>query len=90
VGDQQERSARLRVDSQTALIRFLSTDIDLAFTLLETAKTTRDSARTAALIAKARLALESIRHLAERIDDPREWHEIRERANLLEYAVNST
>ena len=87
--DEHRRSARLRVDRQTALVRFLSTDIDLAFTLLETAKTTSDSARTAALIAKTRFALESIRHLAEGIEDPGEAHAIHERANLLEVAVKS-
>jgi hypothetical protein len=89
VADQIERTAALRAANQAALIRFLSTDIDIAFTFIESARNAGDLDHARDLIAKARLALESIRHWAGHIEDPLEWHKIHLSTNKLENAINA-
>jgi hypothetical protein len=77
----------LRERSQELLIDLLSTDLDLAFTFLETAKITTSQDRARCVIENARVALESIRHFAGRIEDANARKGIHDRANELENAI---
>jgi hypothetical protein len=87
--DQSPRSVALLAENQAALVRFLSTDIDVGFTFLEVAKTTSSPDHVRSLIEKARVAIATVRHLAERIEDPNEWRGIHDSVNQLEAAVNA-
>lgn len=78
---------QLRQKNQTALVNFLSTDLDLALTLLDTAKLAAEErhwehARSA--LDKARAALSAIRRLSEYIQHPEERTNIGRRADELE------
>ena len=86
-----DRYAGLQARTQRALIEFLSVDLDLALTFLQTAKIEADSdfAHCAAAFNKARIALVSIRHFQGRIQDPAEWQKIHDRANELQAALNA-
>jgi hypothetical protein len=87
LNDQVERSVALRAENQAVLVRFLSIDIDLAFIFLQSARTTSDLNHARALLAKARLAIESIRHWAGRVEDPRELRAIHLGVDKLEDAL---
>jgi len=84
--DLKEHLAR----SQKSLIEFLRVDLDLAFTILDTAKIEKHAGnrqRMTASLRTVRKALKSIRHLAERVRDVTELSEIHARANELEAAL---
>jgi len=86
VDDLKEQLAR----SQQRLIEFLRVDLELAFTILNTAKIEKDAGNTQHMTASlntVRKALKSIRHLAERVEDWKELSEIQTRANELEAAL---
>ena len=74
---------------QASLIRFLTTDLQLAFTELRTAEVESgshpDHSRFA--LAKAREALKMIRRFESRIEDPGAAEEIQARADALESAL---
>ncbi len=79
--------AKLR--EQRTLIEFLNTDLDLAFTFLNTAKIglgCDEEHRTAAL-KKAAAALAAVRYFQQRIEDAAEWQKIQARADELENAL---
>ncbi len=84
-----DQFAALKAENQRTLIDFLRVDLDLAFTLLETAKIEADSnpARCEAVLGKVRVALESTRLFQKRIDDPDESGKINDRADELEAAL---
>ena len=76
--------------SQQNLVDFLRVDLDLAFTILNTAKIEKHSGNTqrmAASLEIVRKALQSIRHLAERVQDETALSEIQAQANVLEAAL---
>ena len=76
--------------SQQSLIDFLRVDLDLAFTILDTAKIEKragNTPRMKAALKTVRKALKSIRHLAERVQDRTELRKIHARANELEAAL---
>jgi hypothetical protein len=78
------------VRGHQALLDFLRTDLDLAFTILGTAKIEQDAGNPqhmTASINTARKALESIRSLAKRIQDPAALSEVEAGAAELEAAL---
>jgi hypothetical protein len=85
----QEDVPELLARSQTNLIDFLRTDLQVAFTFLDTARIDIKDvpAHCKALLAKAREALDSIRHLAPQIDDSDARKDILARADELESAI---
>jgi hypothetical protein len=66
---EKERSKALRAQNQSALIQFLSTDIDIAFTFLATARVATGPGHATRLVEKARRVLRSARHFCESIKD---------------------
>ena len=84
---------QLKRNNQAALVDFLSTDMELAFALLDSSKAAAqqkhmDHARSA--LDKAREALAAIRRLSGHVQDPLALERIQERANRLEQAIEST
>ena len=78
--------------SQQNLIDFLRVDLELAFTILNTARIERESGNLEhmnASLKTAREALMSIRKFAARIQDSATLSEIDTRANELEAALSS-
>src|ERR1051326_6964075 len=79
----------LRAKNQAVLAEFLSTEIELGFTLLQTAKieadSDRDHARSALTVAKE--ALSSLRRFENRIEDPTASADLQSRADQLESAI---
>jgi len=75
--------------SQQAMIQFLSADLDLAFTLLDTARieVASDPAHSQSALANAQVALARIRSFEGRIQDHEAWNAIAARANKLEEAI---
>jgi hypothetical protein len=87
----QDPIADLHARNQAALIDFLQADVELGFTFLETARIDAgtDPVHCRALLVKIREALDVIRILAARIDDPDRRKEITERADELEAGVTT-
>jgi hypothetical protein len=81
--------ATLTARTQKALIDFLSVDLDLAFTFLQTAEIEADSdpVHCKAAFQKALVALGAIRQFQERIEDPQERQKIHDRTDELEAAL---
>ena len=76
---------------QTALRDFLLADLDLAFTLLETATIDRtdDPEDSRRAVRKAQEALSVVRSFMGRIEDLEAWRAIQGRADELETALAS-
>ena len=83
------RLAQLESASQDALATFLVTDIDLAFTMLELARTHRLAEHRERSLEHANTALHSIRHFEERITDPERRRKVHARTDELEAAINA-
>jgi hypothetical protein len=74
--------------SQQALIGFLEADLDIAFTFLEIANLkTTDPDRSRSLREKANVAVEKIRQMNGRVQDPAIGQRIHARVNKLESAL---
>lgn len=89
VDELREQTDRLMKRSAESLIAFLKADLDLSFTILETAHISNNPEHTTAASGRVSRALSIIRALQERITDPEEWKAIDERAAELERALNS-
>jgi len=79
-------------NGQARIIGFLSADVDLAFSLLDTAKIAREAGNTVhteALVLVIRQTIETIRRVNGSIKGISAWNEIHHRANSLEDALNS-
>ena len=78
--------AALHARSQASLREFFSVDLQIAFTLLDTARIEAylDPEHRPAIIAQVESALSGVRHLLGRIEDPQVWNELHSRANDLE------
>jgi len=76
--------------SQALLLQFLRTDLDLAFTFLDTAEieSAHDPEHRDSALAKARAALQVVRKFQGRIQDRDRWSEINARADQLEAALD--
>jgi hypothetical protein len=85
------RAQALNASTQTLLIDFLSVDLNLAFTFLQTAAIEADSdpAHCRAAFQKAVVAFGSIRRFQEQIEDPKQRQQIRDRIDKLKAALNS-
>jgi hypothetical protein len=86
------RAERMRVQhrkAQANVIKFLDTDLDLAFILLDIEKTRAEyhSDRSGSALAKAQSALKEVRRLMLYIEDADAAERIRLRAEALEFAV---
>ena len=73
------------------LVTVLNSDLDLAFTFLQTAKieSWNDAHHCKATLEKVRIALESIRGFQARVEDFGQRTEIHRRVNELESALNA-
>ena len=80
----------LRNDSQAALIQFLTTDLELAATLLQSAtiEAYADPVRVPEVLGKVREAVQTVRHLLRRLEDPSIWHDIHRRTDEIEAQLN--
>ena len=76
---------------QQSLVDFLQVDLDLAFTMVRTARVTCGSApqRAHETIEKTRRALQGIRCMEGRIENPAQWKIIHDRADELEHALEA-
>ena len=83
------RSATLHTERETSLIDFLSANIRIARSLLDTAKVSRNPTRRSTILCTVRRAILSIRHVAEEIEDLDARAEIEESANKLEDEFSS-
>ena len=80
---------RQRELAQRQLIDFLQADLDLAFTMLQTAEIASDPAHTRSALRHVSEALATIRQLLGRVEDPKAWKAIHEQANELEKELES-
>jgi hypothetical protein len=76
---------------QTALINFLTTNLQVAFAELKTAEAKAGSnpARARFALAKAREALKMVRRFEGRVEDPGVAEDIQTRADALESALRA-
>lgn len=70
--------------NQLALIDFLNTDLDVAFTYLTIAHSAKSRDDATPLLSKARTAIETVRGFLPRVDDPRASADIRSQADRLD------
>ena len=75
--------------TQKALIDFLQADLDLCFTILNTAQIASDPSHYRSALENARGGLQVIRKLAGKIEDPESWKTVNGRADELETALES-
>ena len=80
----------LRNESQAALIEFLTTDLELAATLLQTAtvEAYADPVRVPEVLGKVREAVQTVRHLLGRVEGRSVWHDIHRRTDEIEAQLN--
>lgn len=83
------RCEKVQTISQTRLLDLISADIDLAFGLVEAAKTANDPRDARSNIEGAERALNSVRLFSGRIRDGETWKRIHLRANELAMAIRS-
>ncbi len=69
-------------DVQNSLREFIQIDLDLAFTFVDTARLARGLEHREQALGAAKKALETIRRLQRRIEDPEISNEINSRADL--------
>ena len=81
----------LQARAEKVLTDFLSRDLDLAFTFLQTpeVETGIDRARHSAAIQKARLAVETVQRFGGRVGNPQTRGQLRDRAAQLQAALNA-
>jgi hypothetical protein len=82
-------ASTLHERSQSTLVDFLRTDLDLCFTMLQTARLTSDRAHYDQAVHNVSEGLFTIRSLMGRVQDPEMWKSIHHRADELERELNS-
>lgn len=85
----QEDPAAQRAKSQTVLVEFLTTDLDLALRSCTQPTFTHDQEHRRSAVQTVRRALENIRHLEGRIENRDRWKVIHARADELESALRA-
>ena len=75
--------------TQKTLVDFLQADLDLCFTILNTAQMASDPDHYHSALENARGGLQVIRKLAGKIEDPESWKTVNGRADELERALES-
>ena len=75
--------------TQKTLVDFLQADLDLCFTMLNTAQMASDPNHYHSALENARGGLQVIRKLAGRIEDPESWKTVNGRADELEKTLES-
>jgi len=86
----EQRTRELQAKGQAALIEFLTAELDLAFTFLETAEVDRgEPEMVEKVLGNVRNALQTLRHFEGRIEDLDTRRVIHGRANDLEVALQS-
>jgi hypothetical protein len=83
------RLNELQAKAQAALIEFINNDLDLAFTMIETARIEAefDPQEVAAVLEHIRQAWMTIRHFTSRVQDQSARAQINFRTDQLEAAV---
>jgi hypothetical protein len=84
-----ERALDRREQGQAALVDFLTNEIDLAFTYLDTAKLATEPEHACSLLDQVRHAIRSTRHFCGRLQDRDQWQAIHDRLDRLEEAADS-
>jgi hypothetical protein len=79
----------VRTERQASLVSFLTNELNLSFTLLQTAALSDESAHRTQAIDMATRALGVVRGLLGNIEDVHEWNTIHERADELEAALGT-
>lgn len=76
----------LEAQSLAQLAQFLNTDLDLAFTMVQTARIELkfDPKEAPAVLEKIRDAIQTVRHLTGRIQDRSAWSKLHSRTDELE------
>jgi hypothetical protein len=84
-----EHGHTVQAQTQAALVRVLSADLELAFTLLHTAKIAGKTDPDGSLdaLTRAGVALQQVRRLLRRVREPNDAIGIRSRADELESAL---
>src|SRR5258708_36775594 len=75
--------------TQKTLVDFLQADLDLCFTILNTAHIASDPSHYRSALENARGGLQVIRKLAGRIENPESWKTVNGRADELERTLGS-
>jgi hypothetical protein len=78
-----------RAKSQKALLDFLQTDLDIAFTMLRMVELTSNPEHYHSALGEIRQTVHAIRNLQGRIENPELWKTIHNRANELERTLES-
>ena len=81
--------ASLEQRSQKALIDFLSTDLDLCFTMLESARLSSRREHRERTLATVRAGLVTLRYLMDRVQNASTSSKLHARADELESAISS-
>jgi len=76
--------------AQKTLVDFLQADLDLCFTMLNTAQIASDPEHHRSALEKVRRGLCAVRRLGSGIEDPESWKTVYERADELERALELT
>ncbi len=85
-----EDSFELRhAQSQTKLIEFLRSNLDVAFAMFNAAELEDDPERYKSALEEARVALDTIRSLERRIEDSGAFRDIHGRARELQATLNA-
>jgi hypothetical protein len=89
--DDSAKASALHTKNQQLLIEFLETDLDLAFTIIETARIEHelDPPQCESALAKARMALATVRQFFGRIEDANARGEVHNRADELQSALDA-
>jgi len=87
----ETKIAETKARHQKALVAFLSADLDLAGTFLDTAKidAQSDPVHARKLIGAALSALRTVRSFQSRIEDPAERARVNDKADRLELEIKS-
>jgi hypothetical protein len=75
--------------TQKKLVDFLHADLELCFTMLNSAHLTSDPVHRQSAQARIRQGLQVIRNLSGRIENPESWKTINTRADELQRALES-
>jgi hypothetical protein len=87
--DEDEILQEQRARGQRALLEFLQTDLNLAFTMLQAVELASRPEHRHSALGHVGHALHTIRILQGRIEDPDWWNTIHDRAHELERALDS-
>jgi hypothetical protein len=78
-----------QASTQKKLVDFLQADLELCFTMLNTARLASDPVHRHAALERVQQGLQVIRNLSGRIENPESWKTVNTRADEVERALES-